>query len=423
LTEYLNDSLSITGYSQVIKQTETNLETGEQANITYIIGRNRISQITLKDGTEQELYFTFDGHGSTRVLTDLAGAIVEIYNFDAYGNAIGFDPSVSLTEFLYSGEQFDSKIGQQYLRARYYDPATGRFNRLDPFFGNLNDPQSLHKYLYAHGDPINGIDPSGNMSVGTCMASIGIGMGIGAISGGIYGSLRYGFGTSGMWRSVGIGTVIGGLAGFGLSGLFSAYITKAGLVAAGGKILLLRASLGIISMYATAASVAYLVQSPRYDKTWIKMTSFTNDEAEYLNKLLTMMKTDCEKVNKHKEASYLYSGYFAGRSMEVDPDDPDTKEVSFTTGRWWTWGGKCIILSNDFFDRKPPTRTSFENAFESQVETLFHETYHHSIGNYQDHPATQIFIQYSSDMKDAIKDTDEYQNFYKNDYLPFVQNR
>jgi RHS repeat-associated protein len=63
-----------------------------------------------------------------------------------------------LTEFLYSGEQFDSKIGQQYLRARYYDPATGRFNRLDPFFGNLNDPQSLHKYLYTYADPVNMAD-------------------------------------------------------------------------------------------------------------------------------------------------------------------------------------------------------------------------------------------------------------------------
>jgi RHS repeat-associated protein len=166
----LNDPLNITGYSQVLKQTETDLVTGEQANITYIIGRNRISQITLKDSTEQELYFTFDGHGSTRVLTDLAGAIVELYAFDAYGNAIGFTPSVALTEFLYSGEQFDSKIGQQYLRARYYDPATGRFNRFDPFFGNLNDPQSLHKYLYTHADPVNGIDPSGNMSIGMAIS-------------------------------------------------------------------------------------------------------------------------------------------------------------------------------------------------------------------------------------------------------------
>jgi RHS repeat-associated protein len=78
---------------------------------------------------------------------------------------------------LYSGEQFDAKIGQQYLRQRYYDPSTGRFNRLDPFFGNLNDPLSLHKYLYTHGDPVNGIDPSGLMfGVGNVMGPLSIGM-------------------------------------------------------------------------------------------------------------------------------------------------------------------------------------------------------------------------------------------------------
>jgi RHS repeat-associated protein len=74
---------------------------------------------------------------------------------------------------LYSGEQFDSKIGQQYLRQRYYDPATGLFNRLDPFFGNLNDPQSLHKYSYTHDDPVNGIDPNGLMTVASMVSSIG----------------------------------------------------------------------------------------------------------------------------------------------------------------------------------------------------------------------------------------------------------
>jgi RHS repeat-associated protein len=124
-------------------------------------------------------------------LTDFVGAIVELYSFDAYGNAIGFDPSVALTEFLYSGEQFDSKIGQQYLRQRYYDPATGRFNRLDPFFGNLDDPQSLHKYLYTHADPVNGIDPSGNMSMAVSVGiSIAIGAGIGAGVGGYFGGVK-----------------------------------------------------------------------------------------------------------------------------------------------------------------------------------------------------------------------------------------
>jgi RHS repeat-associated protein len=186
-------------------------------NITYIIGRNRISQITVKDNTEQELYFTFDGHGSTRALTDFVGAIVELYAFDAYGNAIGFDPSIALTEFLYSGEQFDSKIGQQYLRARYYDPATGRFNRLDPFFGNLEDPQSLHKYLYAHADPINGIDPSGNMSMSCAIAiNIAIGIGVGSSAGALLGYIDARLGGSShsdAMVAAGWGALIGGVAG------------------------------------------------------------------------------------------------------------------------------------------------------------------------------------------------------------------
>jgi RHS repeat-associated protein len=49
----------------------------------------------------------------------------------------------------------------QNLRARPYDPRTGRFVGKDPFHGNMQDPQSLHKYAYVHGDQIQGIDPTG----------------------------------------------------------------------------------------------------------------------------------------------------------------------------------------------------------------------------------------------------------------------
>jgi len=50
-------------------------------------------------------------------------------------------------------------------RRVYLNPDTGRFNRLDPWSGNNFDPQSLHKYAYAHCDPINGIDPTGRFSI------------------------------------------------------------------------------------------------------------------------------------------------------------------------------------------------------------------------------------------------------------------
>ena len=95
----------------------------------------------------------------------------------------------ALTSLLYSGE-WTNPNGTQYLRARFYDPTTGRFNRLDPFAGNQNDPQSLHKYLYTHGNPTMGIDPSGMMSlksvgISTLIASSLIGLTVPVLSGAI----------------------------------------------------------------------------------------------------------------------------------------------------------------------------------------------------------------------------------------------
>ncbi|MDR2643265.1 MAG: hypothetical protein LBC74_10770 [Planctomycetaceae bacterium] len=45
------------------------------------------------------------------------GKIAENYSFDAFGNTLGFNAKQALTEFLYNGEQFDSKIGNSiYVR-------------------------------------------------------------------------------------------------------------------------------------------------------------------------------------------------------------------------------------------------------------------------------------------------------------------
>lgn len=48
-------------------------------------------------------------------------------------------------------------------RPLYYDPTPGRLTTLDPFEGKLESPQSLHKYAYCHGDPVNNTDPSGQL--------------------------------------------------------------------------------------------------------------------------------------------------------------------------------------------------------------------------------------------------------------------
>lgn len=59
------------------------------------------------------------------------------------------------------GELFDPDLSLYYLRDRHYSPATGRFMSRDPEDGVLTDPATLHKYAYANGNPVNGIDPTG----------------------------------------------------------------------------------------------------------------------------------------------------------------------------------------------------------------------------------------------------------------------
>jgi len=47
------------------------------------------------------------------------------------------------------------------MRARWYDPATGRLLMRDPLRGEPQAPTSLNAYLYANANPIRLTDPSG----------------------------------------------------------------------------------------------------------------------------------------------------------------------------------------------------------------------------------------------------------------------
>ncbi|MBX3420679.1 MAG: RHS repeat-associated core domain-containing protein [Pirellulaceae bacterium] len=172
-TRYLTDVQNPTGYSQVLQ--ETHYSGGAPSKkIIYTVGHDQISQATYTLDTSglqslaSNLFFGTDGHGSVRALYDLAGAVATVgtslpqqFDYDAYGNLLGWNNLQPATTYLYNSESFDFRIGQQYLRARWYDPRTGRFNQLDPLAGNSSDPHSFHKYAYVHGDPVNGVDPSG----------------------------------------------------------------------------------------------------------------------------------------------------------------------------------------------------------------------------------------------------------------------
>jgi RHS repeat-associated protein len=66
--------------------------------------------------------------------------------------------------FRYTGRDFDSETNLYYYRARYYDPAAGRFLSEDPI-----GTYSVNKYVYVRNNPVNRVDPSGLVS--TCAIS------------------------------------------------------------------------------------------------------------------------------------------------------------------------------------------------------------------------------------------------------------
>jgi RHS repeat-associated protein len=158
-TQYLVDDLNPTGYEQVAEEL-----VGGAVARQYTYGLQRISENQVVDNTWTPSFYGYDGGGSVRQLTNTAGAVTDTYEYDAFGNSFAKTGSTP-NNYLYRGEQYDSDLGLYYLRARYYNPGTGRFMSRDPEDGIDTDPKTLHKYNYAGGDPVNAIDPTGRATI------------------------------------------------------------------------------------------------------------------------------------------------------------------------------------------------------------------------------------------------------------------
>ena len=131
---------------------------------TYTYGLQRISENQLVGSTWTPSFYGYDGHGNVRFTTSAAGTIGNAYQFDAFGMPIASAGTIANT-YLYSGERFDSNLNLYHLRARYYNNLTGRFENMDPAFGNIFAPGTLHKYAYTQGNPVNGVDPTGRSAL------------------------------------------------------------------------------------------------------------------------------------------------------------------------------------------------------------------------------------------------------------------
>ena len=158
LTGYVNDTNR--EHSQVL------LEYGAEERITNYFeygaaGRNSIS------GMRGKYFYDYDGRGSVVGLTRNDTGLSDVfYSYNDSGSATRKGAGVLANPYTYNGEYTDLSVGMQYLRAREYDPGTGRFTSKDTYLGRADDPITRNLYTYVGNNPVNRQDPSGHGWIG-----------------------------------------------------------------------------------------------------------------------------------------------------------------------------------------------------------------------------------------------------------------
>lgn len=105
--------------------------------------------------------YSSDIQGSTACITDGDNISAE-YEYSDFGEAAATADESFFNEICYTGAVYDNATGMYYMRARYYEPGTGRFITQDTYRGEVSDSNTWHLYAYCSNDPVNYTDPSGH---------------------------------------------------------------------------------------------------------------------------------------------------------------------------------------------------------------------------------------------------------------------
>jgi RHS repeat-associated protein len=180
---------------------------------------------TRSNGTQDVEYLFTDHLGSTDVITNDAGVIVQSMAFDAFGKRrdpinyaalsqttiFNFDTTHTTKGFT-SHEEMDP-VGLVHMNGRVYEPRLGRFLSADTIVQDPSSTQSLNRYSYVFNNPLSNTDPSGQLTVqqgvGIVVAAVVSYYTFGAASGALAGT---------QWGAVAAGSIGNGIAAGAIAG-------------------------------------------------------------------------------------------------------------------------------------------------------------------------------------------------------------
>jgi RHS repeat-associated protein len=142
---------------------------------TYGLGPLSVSE------AGQTSYLHADRLGSIAATSTAAGNPGWAYRYDPFGaerRAEQLDPAAPASPSRFTGQLLDP-TGLYHLRARQYDPGTGRFLSTDPVAAALTDPY-VSSYAYVRYNTLRWRDPSGECIVICAVVGAAVGAVVGA---------------------------------------------------------------------------------------------------------------------------------------------------------------------------------------------------------------------------------------------------
>ena len=137
-----------------------NVGTDKASETHYYYGAEGLS-CQNNDSTGQYFAYHYDYIGSTTLITDKVGRIIEKFAYGTYGELL--TEVVNNIRFLYNGSfgVVTDSNGLYYMRACYYNPDIKRFINQDIKVGDISNGQGLNRYAYCEGNPVSMVDPFG----------------------------------------------------------------------------------------------------------------------------------------------------------------------------------------------------------------------------------------------------------------------
>jgi len=189
---------------------------------TYVYANSEVIAQHDGDTSADRYFYLHDRLGSVRLVIDDQSAVKNTYTYEPFGEMFTTECTETIENpFKFTGQYFDSEIEEYYLRARQYNPHLARFTSREPVAGQFKEPLTLHKYLYCMSDPVNRIDPSGELSLTEVAFSAGM-------NSGLYGLTGYAQGARGWGLLMPMvkGAFLGGGASFFAAGLQAKWATQ-----------------------------------------------------------------------------------------------------------------------------------------------------------------------------------------------------